>query len=416
MRIVYCHNNYYFPADENKHYSAGQFPYKYWHPYLEAFKEMRIIGREAEMPDAADLLKMNVSSGPNISFSLFPNIMNPRVYARSYKKIHTKMRQEIENCDGVIIRAVSDLGWLAYHYARKLNKPIAMEMAACAWDSTWNHGNFLGHLYAPIRFVRDKIITANADYVLYVSHDFLPRRYPTNGEAEFASNVRISQSPNQVLDQRLNKIKQSIQTNKPFTIGLIGTLSHKLKGVGDAIKALSILRKQDPCNFALRILGPGDPEEYAKMAKSLGVAQHVHFDGMLQSGSGVLEWLDEVDIYIQPSYQEGVPRATIEAMSRGCPAIGSTAGGIPELLPQQCLHRPGDFKKLSALIHTMSSDAETLIAQASRNFEKSSHYSEELLMPKRIEFWKDFAKFTRQRAANPSYQLPSKVSLIRMIT
>ena len=42
--------------------------------------------------------------------------------------------------------------------------------------------------------------------------------------------------------------------------------------------------------------------------------------------------LTDSDIYIQPSLQEGLPRAVVEAMSTALPCIGFNTGGIPELL------------------------------------------------------------------------------------
>ena len=51
-------------------------------------------------------------------------------------------------------------------------------------------------------------------------------------------------------------------------------------------------------------------------AKKMNVSNFIQFDGTLPSGQKVYDWLDEVDIYLQPSFQEGLPRALIEAMSR----------------------------------------------------------------------------------------------------
>ena len=36
----------------------------------------------------------------------------------------------------------------------------------------------------------------------------------------------------------------------------------------------------------------------------------------------IFQLLDDIDLYIQPSLQEGLPRSVVEAMSRACPIIG----------------------------------------------------------------------------------------------
>jgi glycosyltransferase involved in cell wall biosynthesis len=99
-----------------------------------------------------------------------------------------------------------------------------------------------------------------------------------------------------------------------------------------------------------------------------------------------------LDLYIQPSYQEGLPRGTLEAMSRGCPALSSTAGGLPELLEPDSLHKPGDAERLGALLVHAASDRAWQLAQAERNFEVARRYSKPELDRVRSEFWGEFVR------------------------
>ena len=57
-----------------------------------------------------------------------------------------------------------------------------------------------------------------------------------------------------------------------------------------------------------------------------------------------MDYYDSIDIYVQPSKQEGLPRAVIEAMSRGCPVLGTDIAGIPELIQERCLFKKGSVK------------------------------------------------------------------------
>jgi glycosyltransferase involved in cell wall biosynthesis len=408
MKILYCHDNFYLQNQDGIVYSPGQFPYSYWEPYLDAFGALQILGRGQAIDPAQDLSRMNVSNGPRVSFTLFPNINSPLGLIRHYASVNRRIKKIVAECDGVIIRAVSDLGWLVYNHAKAMGKPITMEMAACAWDSTWNHGNKLGKIYAPVRYIRDKTITANADFVLYVSQKFLQDRYPTNGDVVFASNVRIDPIDDNIIDRRLSHMRLLAEEGRVHRIGLIGNMGSGIKGVADAIEALAILQREKPGAFVFRHLGPGDPAPFLQQAQRLGIGHLVRFDGMIQSGQAVLEWLDNIDIYIQPSYQEGVPRATIEAMSRGCPVIGSTAGGIPELLAPQWLHRPGDVKKLAELMVSMLDCIVLQIDSAGRNVAMAKNFTSEVLMPKRQEFWKNYASFVRKKMAAPEQKMAAE--------
>ena len=290
---------------------------------------------------------------------------------------------------------MSEIGWLAFKHAKKTGKPIAHEVAGCAWDNTWNHGSLLGKAYAPIRAHRMKQLAQQADFVLYVSKEFLPKRYPAKGETAIASNVRIETPHEDVLKRRLERIKSSRSPSLPIELGLIGQLNHKLKGISVAIEALSILNSMaDTKRFSLKILGAGQPSHYRHIIHEHGLENDVRFDGVLASGTPVLKWLDRVDIYVQPSFHEGVPRATIEAMSRGCPAFGSDAGGIPELLSDAYIHKAGDAQMLAQQI-LKNVKENTLEDQARTNFEKACEYTQDKLQPIRDDFWSSYSEFVK---------------------
>ncbi|MFZ0256017.1 MAG: glycosyltransferase, partial [Gammaproteobacteria bacterium] len=156
------------------------------------------------------------------------------------------------------------------------------------------------------------------------------------------------------------------------------------------LAALALIKDRLPA-FEFRVLGGGDKGPWEKLIRQFNIDGAVHLQGTLPSGEPVLSWLDDVDIYLQPSLKEGLPRALIEAMSRGCPALGSKVAGIPELLPSEVLHRPGDAKQLAALMMHMVSSQDWRAAQAKRNFDVAKGYAKEILEPRRRAFWQRFA-------------------------
>ena len=124
----------------------------------------------------------------------------------------------------------------------------------------------------------------------------------------------------------------------------------------------------------------------------------VEFCGSVAGGDAVLEWLDDIDIYLQPSFHEGLPRALIEAMSRGCYALASDAGGTDELLSSEYIHMRGDSAALANHIRVaLTADIDSAKECARRNFFKARNYSREILEPRRENFWKEFVRIVKER-------------------
>ena len=94
--------------------------------------------------------------------------------------------------------------------------------------------------------------------------------------------------------------------------------------------------------------------------------------------------MDTLDLYIQPSNTEGLPRALIEAMSRGCPCVGSDAGGIPELLASPCIFKK---KNIGDLIKTIQYVIENMMKCSDACYERAKDYKIQTIVNKRNEFF-----------------------------
>ena len=109
----------------------------------------------------------------------------------------------------------------------------------------------------------------------------------------------------------------------------------------------------------------------------------------------MINWYKMIDIYVQPSKQEGLPRSVIEAMSVGCPVAGSNIAGIPELIDGEYLFNPNRNAQIQFVITEMLSDRNKLLKQAARNFEKAKEYNLKDIEKRRQEVfceYKDFVK------------------------
>ena len=116
---------------------------------------------------------------------------------------------------------------------------------------------------------------------------------------------------------------------EPLRLLYIGRLVRE-KGLHELLEALSLAGLQG-IPTALTIAGTG-PEEAAlrETAAARGVGR-VHFVGPLR-GAGKMTALERADVFVLPSYAEGLPYALLESMAAGVPVIATRVGAIPELV------------------------------------------------------------------------------------
>lgn len=395
MKAVFFHDHIFKKETSGRYYSQGSFPYPIWSRYLDHFETLTVIGRKQPITsEKINFNKLAISSGNRVDFILLDNISSAKSFFYSRRRVKNEINRIVSKHDAVIVRLSSELGLLAIEEAKRQNKPWAVELVDCPWDALMNYGSLKAKLYAPLLAWRVKRALASSSYALYVTQDFLQRRYPAPKAITVdCSNVQIPSLNTDILNKRITRIETSNSREK-IVFGLLGSLHGKFKGIQTAMEALASIKDKLP-PFEFRILGSGDPSPWQTLANQYGLSDNVFFDGTLPSGEPVFEWLDNIDIYLHPSLKEGLPRALIEAMSRGCPAIASSVAGTPELLGNEYLIHPGEADILAEKILKLSSSINDQTISAKENFETASRYSQEHLDKKRFAFWKSFSDYCR---------------------
>ncbi len=132
------------------------------------------------------------------------------------------------------------------------------------------------------------------------------------------------------------------------------------KGTFDLINAITHIPLSHRQSLELTIAGDGEGQRARVLIESLNLAQHIK----------ILDWVNEQqrddllkqsDVFILPSYNEGLPMAILEAMSWGLPIITTPVGGIPELvIPHHngLLVEPGEIKQLAQAIESLIQNEE----------------------------------------------------------
>lgn len=138
-----------------------------------------------------------------------------------------------------------------------------------------------------------------------------------------------------------SQIKFDIDFVKILFLGELG----KRKGIYDLLYAVASI---DKIKIKLLYGGNGDVEKVAQLARELKITDKVEYLGWV-SGERKVQVLNEADIFVLPSYNEGLPISILEAMSYRLPIISTFVGGIPEIVHNKVngfIINPGDNKGL----------------------------------------------------------------------
>lgn len=314
-------------------------------------------------------------------------LIDETVTAQSLSAAYTadfrrKMRSEIEKSDLVIGRFHSVFANVAAECAKKLGKPFFAELMGDAWDAYWNHG-ISGKLAAPYMFLKTRRIVKDADYAVYVTKEFLQKRYPCRNESVGVSDVCIKSIEPGTREKRLEKIEQLPAGQ--VTLMTTAAVDVRYKGQEYVIRAIPKLNRAG-LRVKYVLIGGGSPDYLRGVAEECGVADQVEFAGQLALDE-VFQRLELADIYLQPSLQEGLPRSVAEAMSRGCPVVGARTAGIPELIDPSCVVRRKNVKDIENAILAIVTDKERMARLAMQNLTKAEEYLDEVLSAQRNGYY-----------------------------
>ena len=299
---------------------------------------------------------------------------------RKRNKLH--MKRCVRDADIVVAHLPSPIGMLAIEYAKKYGKPYFIGVVGCTWDACWNY-NWKGKIVAFPYYISMRRAIRKAKYVFYVTQKFLQRRYPNTGVSIGCSNVEISEISEKILSERLRVIA-SLNLKSTVNLVTIAAVNVRYKGQEYVIKALKKLNNDLGFKFHYYLIGGGDNTFLQNLTKQLKLEEYVHFVGPIPHEL-IWEYLDKMHVYVQPSKQEGLPRALIEAMSRALPSFGSRTAGIPELLPEDCIFDNGNVNEIVSLLSSLTTDK--MKEYAKINFDKSKEYTSDVLTERRKRFF-----------------------------
>jgi glycosyltransferase involved in cell wall biosynthesis len=133
----------------------------------------------------------------------------------------------------------------------------------------------------------------------------------------------------------------------PLNFLFLGAIGNR-KGIFDLLAVLSDHKAEFRGKLRLTIGGGGENQRLEDFINQHGLSDLVRFEGWVK-GERKQAILAQADVYILPSYNEGLPISILEAMSYHLPIISTPVGGTPEVVREGqngFLVEPGDQQGL----------------------------------------------------------------------
>ena len=374
-------------------YSSSFAKYATWSRYLDIFDDVLVLARVSDSPRQGN--EQQRADGPRVSFRPLPDHTGPWQYLQVRHHARIIAQQAITECSAYLLRMPGLVGQMVWREIVRAKRPYALEVMGDPWDAfspgTWPHVS--RPIFRRIATLQLKRICNGATAIHYLTSQALQRRYPPSKRSYAVGFPDVllenTGAPAENIQRRYDRLRESpwkdAKSGSPIRIGFIGSFARMYKGPDTLLHAAALC--QGRLNFQLVMVGGGRYlPEMKTLAGKLSLADRVEFRGELPSGRSIFDFLDSIDLFVMPSRAEGLPRALIEAMSRGCPCVASAVGGIPELLEASDLVPVGSPEKLAKLILQVATDSNRLLAMSAHNLAKAAQFSPQTLKESRRAF------------------------------
>ncbi|MFY9113978.1 MAG: glycosyltransferase family 4 protein [Dethiobacteria bacterium] len=194
-------------------------------------------------------------------------------------------------------------------------------------------------------------------------------------------NTTIDEKKIEVIHNGINTVpfEQAWQANQPAAktcldfikkegTVLVGTVARLApqKGIRHLIQAAAILSGRYP-HLRFVIIGDGPMRSFLEiLVQRLELKGKIFFTGHMENVPLLMSMLD---IFVLPSYTEGLSLTILEAMAASRPVVASRTGGIPEIIIHDQTGKlvpPGDSYALAHAIEELLSDPDAAGKMAAR--------------------------------------------------
>jgi glycosyltransferase involved in cell wall biosynthesis len=381
-------------APDGSVWTQTMFSHPFWLRYLAVFDGVRVAARLRDVRDIPSDWRR--ADGEGVAFAEIPYYVGPWQYLLRAGHVARSVRNALRPTDAVILRVPSQIAASLSTSMYRNGHAFGLEVVGDPHDVF-----ALGGVRHPLRpffrwwFSRElRLQCRRAAAVAYVTEHVLQRRYPPASSA-FSTHYSSVELTGEAY---VSAPRPALHDKQAWTLVTVASLAQLYKGPDILIRAVAACVRE---GLDLRLVVVGDGkyrQELEALATSHGLAGRVCFRGQVPPGDAVRNQLDQADLFVLPSRADGLPRALIEAMARGLPCLGSSVGGIPELLPRENLVPPGKVEALVDKILEVLRNPQRLAGMSEGNWAKAQEYRDEVLQARRTAYYRYVRDMTESRS------------------
>ncbi len=241
----------------------------------------------------------------------------------------------------------------------------------------WTDASFRPKIIRPFLFLNDLIMNK-------ISFSFIDRVIPiTPWELDilkkFTDEDKIRVIPNgmdNILFKKIknNNFRKKYKITEKNLVLFFGRLNPTKGPEKLAQTAINITKKRKDIAFVW--VGPdeGKAEEVKKLIKPY---KNMFYLGAIRGKDKIAEMYQSADVYVMPSYREGLPLTLFEAMASSLPIVASPVNGIPYEMKEPengFFVNYGDIEEMETKIIKLIDDKKLAKKIAQNNFKKAKQY------------------------------------------
>lgn len=232
-----------------------------------------------------------------------------------------------------------------------------------------------------VYYTVEKFMARCTDHLITINQeDFQKANEFKTGKIHYVPGIGVDTSKFNGTVYSREKKRTELEIDKDTVVLLsIGEMI-KRKNHETALRALEKLKDE---NFVYLICGRGELDSYLKdLTVSLGIQEKVKYLGYRND---IKEICIASDIFIFPSYQEGLPVSVMEAMSAGLPIVASEIRGNTDLIENGVggyLLNPEDICGFAEMIQRMVKDKELRKSMGAKNKDEVKKYDTSIVREK----------------------------------